>query len=107
VPYLTEAELVGLLGRLTGRFPTGELAFDAISPLQARTSKLFRWTLGDPHELERWEPRLTLVELVPVTADFARIPFRAYRAAFRLMNRVAAMRDANRLLRYRIGRDGA
>jgi O-methyltransferase len=102
--YLTESELRRLLDRLTGHFRYGELAFDAISPAMSRSYKLFTWHLRDPRDIERWNPHLTLVEEVPVVSDFARIPFRSYRAAFRLMNMSSAGRNAMRLLRFRFDR---
>lgn len=101
LPYLTEAEVRELFGRLTDRFQHGELIFDGVAGLTARMTKLFRWSLGDPHEIERWNPRLTLVDVVPWTADAGRIPSPGYRALFRLLNHVEAMRNGMRLLRFR------
>lgn len=101
LPYLTEAEVRQLFVRLTDRLPSGELIFDGVAGLTARMTKLFRWSLGDPHELERWNPRLTLVDVVPWTADAERIPYRRYRVIFGLLNRFEAMRNGMRLLRYR------
>jgi methyltransferase (TIGR00027 family) len=103
--YLTQTELMRLLERLAERFSRGEMAFDAVGALQAKMSKLFKWTLGDPHDLERWNPALTLLEQVPVTADFQRIPIRRYRVLFQLMNRVPATHNAMTLLRYGLHRD--
>jgi hypothetical protein len=64
-------------------------------------SKLFQWSLGDPREIERWNPRLALIDVVPVVADFEQIPYRRYRALFQLMNKIPAIRNGMRLLRYR------
>lgn len=101
LPYLTESEVRELLVRLTDRIPTGELIFDGVAGPTARMTKLFQWSLGDPAELAGWNPRLTLVDVVPVVADFERIPDRGYRALFQLMNRIPAMRSSMRLLRLR------
>lgn len=101
LPYLTETEARELFMRLTDRFPSGELIFDGVAGLTARMTKLFRWTLGDPRELEGWNARLTLVEVVPWTADAERIPSRQYRVLFGLLDRFAAIRNGMRLLRYR------
>jgi len=101
LPYLTESEIRQLLVRLTDRLPGGELIFDGVGGPTARMTKLFQWSLGDPAELERWNPRLTLVDVVPVFADFERIPDRGYRALFQLMNTIPAMRRSMRLLRLR------
>jgi methyltransferase (TIGR00027 family) len=98
--YLPQIELQGLLERLTGRFSRGELAFDAAGSLQGKMSRLFQWTLDSPRDLERWNPRLSLLEQVPVTADFQHIPLRGYRTCFQLMNRIPATRHAMTLLRY-------
>lgn len=103
--YLTQTELTQLLARLTGRFSGGELIFDASGVLQARMTRLFRWTLDDPHDLERWNPALTLVEQVPLTADFPRIPAPGYRILFQLMNAIPATRKAMTLLRYALHQD--
>jgi len=101
LPYLTEADVRQLFVRLTDRLPTGELIFDGVAGPTARMSRLFQWRLGDPREIERWNPRLTLIDVVPVVADFERIPYRRYRANFQVMNKMQAMRNAMRLLRYR------
>jgi hypothetical protein len=87
--------------RLTDRLPSGELIFDGVAGLTARMSTLFQWSLGDPREIERWNSRLALVDVVPVVADFERIPYRGYRALFHLMNKIQAIRNGLRLLRYR------
>ena len=101
LPYLTAADVQQLFVRLTDRLPSGELIFDGVAGPTARMSKLFQWSLGDPREIERWNPRLTLIDVVPVVADFERIPYRGYRANFQVMNKIQAMRNAMRLLRYR------
>lgn len=107
VMYLTEAELRALLDRLTGRFSRGELIFDASGKLQTLVTRLFRWTLGDPYDLERWNPALTLREQIPLTADHPRIPSRGYRLLFRAMNAIPATRRAMTLLRYELHSGGA
>jgi O-methyltransferase involved in polyketide biosynthesis len=101
LPYLTEAEVRQLFVRLTDRLSSGEPIFDGVAGLTARMSTLFQWSLGDPREIERWNSRLALVDVVPVVADFERIPYRGYRALFHLMNKIQAIRNGLRLLRYR------
>ena len=101
LPYLTEAEVRQLLVRLIDRLPGGELIFDGVAGPTAHMTKLFQWRLGEPYEIERWNPRLTVLDVVPVVADFERIPSRVYRANFRLMNKIEAMRRAMRLVRCR------
>jgi len=101
LPYLTEADVRQLFLRLTNQLPSGDLIFDGVAGPTARMSKLFQWRLGDPQEIERWDPRLTLIDVVPVVADFEQIPYRRYRALFQLMNKIQAIRNGMRLLRYR------
>jgi O-methyltransferase involved in polyketide biosynthesis len=101
LPYLTEADARQLFVRLTDQLPTGELIFDGVAGPTARMSKLFQWRLGDPREIERWNPRLALIDVVPVVADFEQIPYRRYRALFQLMNKIQGIRNGMRLLRYR------
>jgi hypothetical protein len=101
LPYLTAAEVRQLLVRLTDRLPSGELIFDGVAGPTARMSKLFQWSLGDPREIQGWNPRLTLLDVVPVVADFEQISYRGYRALFQLLNKIQAMRNGLRLLRYR------
>lgn len=103
LPYLAETDVQQLFGRLTERFPHGELFFDALAPWVAKLSKLFSWALRDPDDLERWNPRLTLVDHVALVSDFDRIPHRGYRMTYRLMNTIPATRNMMRLLRYSLG----
>lgn len=56
LPYLTAADVRQLFVRLTDRLPSGELIFDGVAGPTARMSKLFQWSLGDPWEIERWNP---------------------------------------------------
>jgi O-methyltransferase len=100
-PTSPAADVRQLFVRLTDRLPSGELIFDGVAGPTARMSKLFQWSLGDPWEIERWNPRLALIDVVPVVADFERIPYRRYRALFQLMNKIQAIRNGMRLLRYR------
>ena len=65
LPYLTAADVRQLFVRLTDRLPSGELIFDGVAGPTARMSKLFQWSLGDPWEIERWNPRLALIDVVP------------------------------------------
>ena len=76
LPYLTEAD--GHAVRTAHRLAScsGELIFDGVAGPTARMSKLFQWSLGDPREIERWNPRLALIDVVPVVADFEQIPYR-------------------------------
>ncbi|MBO0810590.1 MAG: class I SAM-dependent methyltransferase [Microlunatus sp.] len=101
LPYLTEADIRELLRGVTDRFPSGELIFDGVAGATFRMTKLFQWALADPDQLEAWNPRLKLVDVVPVFDDADRIPSRGYRTLFTLLNRTRAMQISMRLLRYR------
>ncbi|TXI60880.1 class I SAM-dependent methyltransferase [Mycolicibacterium mageritense] len=89
--YLDEADVRALLQRLTDRFDTGEIAFDTIAPSGPKLSRLFsngivKWGIGDAHELERWNPRLRLLERVPAYANYRTIPLTAQRLLFGVLN---------------------
>jgi O-methyltransferase involved in polyketide biosynthesis len=98
--YLREPDVRQLLQRLTDRFPTGELLFDAMPPLGERFSKIAHWGLGDPRELERWNPRLRYLETTSALAQFAKIPVARYRRVYRLCNAIPGVRSFNRLYRF-------
>jgi O-methyltransferase len=104
--YLAEADAKRLLQRLTGRLPRGELIFDVMDPAVAKFSRLFGyslWGLADPRELERLNPRLTLVDDAPTLADYEQIPLRGYRAYCAILSRIPAVRTMIRPLRFRFG----
>ncbi|MCK2238725.1 class I SAM-dependent methyltransferase [Crossiella sp. S99.2] len=110
--YLTEAELLPLLRRVTGRFPRGELHFDAmnrlstrvgnLSPLLRRMGARFRWGLDDARELERLVPGVRLAEEVAAVRlrGLNRLPH-LYQLAARFADRFGPLRRVSRLLRYR------
>ncbi|MEW9531865.1 class I SAM-dependent methyltransferase [Microbispora sp. NPDC049125] len=93
LPYLTAADVRRLLGRLTDRFPSGELIFDGLAPWVVRMNKLFQWSPRDGRDVERWNPRLTCAEQVPVTTHRRLIPVRRYRVLYRLLHAVPALRN--------------
>lgn len=110
--YLTEAEVLPLLRRVTGHFPSGELAFDMfnrfgvrgsnLSPLIRRTGARFHWGVDDARELERLVPGTRLVEELPAMRlpGVDRMPW-IYRATAGLFDRFRVLRNLNRLVRYR------
>jgi O-methyltransferase involved in polyketide biosynthesis len=106
VMYLTETDVKQLLQRLTDRLPHGEMIFDIMSPPIATFSSLFGyslWGLADPHQLERWNPRLTLIDDTPPLADYEQIPLRRFRIYCSLLNKIPVARTMIRSLRYRFG----
>lgn len=72
--FLTEGEIISLLGRLTSHFHSGDLAFNDYGRLTfsawamklssvKSVAALIRYAgFNDPHQPERWNSRLTLVE---------------------------------------------
>jgi O-methyltransferase involved in polyketide biosynthesis len=91
--FLTLDEVVSLLKRVTDRFPRGEIAFNSYPKFAIWAVKHTRGTRSvadlikfpgsdDPHEPERWNPRLTLVDEIlfarqPEVAQFPPL-LRAY-----------------------------
>ncbi|MGW4639124.1 class I SAM-dependent methyltransferase [Sphaerisporangium sp. NPDC004334] len=110
--YLTTEEVHDLLRRITGRFPAGEIVFDALSHLAVRFSRFqpairatgatLRWGLDDPAELTAAVPGLHLAEelFFSDVPEVARFPA-GYRAALAVMNRFYFLRKVGRILRYR------
>ncbi|MUL82796.1 MULTISPECIES: class I SAM-dependent methyltransferase [unclassified Mycolicibacterium] len=95
--YLAEADVRALLQRLTDRFDTGEIAFDTIAAIGPKMSKLFthgivKWGIGDVRELQRWNPRLRLLDRLPAYADYQAIPMTPQRRLFRFLNATLAGR---------------
>ncbi len=91
VMYLTEPQVRTLLQRLTDRFGSGELLFDTVSPMGPRLSKLFtkgitKWGIRDAREIERWNPRLRLLEQSAAGALYQQIPSAPLRLLWRLVN---------------------
>lgn len=89
--YLTEAEVRALLRRLADRFGKGELLFDTVSPMGPRLSRLLtkgitKWGIRDAREIERWDPRLRLLERSPAGALCGHIPSAPVRLLWRLVN---------------------
>ncbi len=87
--YLTEQQVRQLLQRLTDRFDCGEMQFDTLSALAPLLSKLFtrgiiKWGIRDARELQRWNPRLRLVEQAPALAGYREIESTAVRWMYKL-----------------------
>ncbi|WP_428994925.1 class I SAM-dependent methyltransferase [Mycolicibacterium chubuense] len=103
--YLTPAETTQVLHRLTQRFDSGELVADLLSKWGPRLSRVFtsgmiKWGTRDGRELERWEPRLRLIDERSVVAGFHQIPLRAPRLLYRTQHAIPVTRDHDRLFRY-------
>ena len=113
--YLPEDAGLALLGAITARFPSGELAFDVYSramvwltrrlPAVKKTGAVLHWGIDDSHALERAVPRLRLVDDVPfltmpeMIERSARTRFQ--RAVSGLLARSAFVKKLVRHVRYR------
>lgn len=98
--YLKEDEVRDLLQRLTDRFDSGQLIFDGIAPWLVRLSKIGHWGVGDGHQLEKWNPRLHLVEQVSFGSRYDLIPSRFYRGVYRLGDAIGPWRRMFREYRF-------
>jgi O-methyltransferase involved in polyketide biosynthesis len=110
--YLSESHMKTLLNRLTGHFPSGQMAFDAVSQLGAKLAKnnakiratgaTIGWWIDDPRDIKLLDPKLELItELRPLEAHrYDRLPG-SFRALLRVMDLFPSLRRVNRLLRYR------
>ncbi|ACL16450.1 class I SAM-dependent methyltransferase [Methanosphaerula palustris] len=97
--YLTEQDVIALFSRITGKFPKGQIIFDAYSLNMIRFVMLLAaarrsrpsllWGMGDPRKLETAVPRLRLVteiSFLTMPELVERLsPSRARRAMSRLM----------------------
>lgn len=107
--YLSEDEVRTLLQRLTDRFPSGALLFDAVGSWVVRLSHVLpepygsfgmNWSLQDEHQLEQWNPRLRHRETTAVLALHPKVPVHTYRVLYALLSRIPALRDALRMFRF-------
>ncbi|MGW0203410.1 class I SAM-dependent methyltransferase [Nonomuraea sp. NPDC003201] len=114
IAFLSLEEMITLVNRLIGHFPTGEIAFNGYSRFAVWAQKRFAVGkniidvskfpgLDDPREPERWHPKLKLVKEVLMTREPEVAGFPAW---LRLMNRLTApsavlSRKGNVVLHYR------
>ena len=93
--FLTQDELVSLLDRLIDHFPSGEMVFNSYtkfavwaaqhSPGTKAVAQLIKFPgVDDPHDFERWNPRLKLVKEIllsrePEIAEFPPVQRLYYR----------------------------
>jgi len=78
--FLTQDELVSLLDRLIDHLPSGEIVFNSYTKFAIWATQHSRGTkavaqlvkfpgVDDPHDVERWNPRLTLVEEILLSRE--------------------------------------
>jgi O-methyltransferase involved in polyketide biosynthesis len=95
--FLAQEHMISLLNRLTGHFPSGEVAFNGYTRFAIWAAKHYHGTqsvalikapgFDDPREPERWNPGLRLVKEILLTREpeVAEFPL-----ALRLVTRLAA-----------------
>lgn len=110
--YLAEQDVKQLFTQLIKHFPSGLIAFDALSRWGAKMAKAdpsvratgasFRWGIDDPQDIKHLEPGLELVTEMrtPDLPGYSRLPW-TMRALVRLIDPIPALRRLNRLLLYR------
>jgi O-methyltransferase involved in polyketide biosynthesis len=110
--YLPASEVGLLLARLTDHFPSGRIAFDALSRRGARmagadkavsaTGAKFGWGLDDPNDVKQFAPRMELIaELSTPRLPFhERLPL-VLQIITWAMEPFPMLRRLNRLLLYR------
>jgi O-methyltransferase involved in polyketide biosynthesis len=116
VQYLSEKEGIVLFNRITERFPSGELIFDAYSRLTTRLISLLPtareahvslpWGINNPRELEKQVLRLKLVTGVSflfmpeLVERLSQSQSRAQKVIYRIMGHIGLMRRSILHLRY-------
>jgi O-methyltransferase involved in polyketide biosynthesis len=110
--YLPADAAGPLLARLTGHFPGGRMAFDALSTAGTRmagadravsaTGARFGWGLDDPNDVRKFAPGMELIVEVSTSQmpGYERLPL-IMRALVRAMEPFPKLRRLNRLLLYR------
>lgn len=113
--YLTRDEGVALLRRVVDRFPSGELQFDAFSPLGIksqwsnavvrRSGATLHWGVKGPGDILEAVPGTRLLAWVPVCESevFASLPM-SYRVLGAVVNRIPGLRTMAQFHRYAFGR---
>jgi O-methyltransferase involved in polyketide biosynthesis len=112
--YLKEEEVQALVKRIVGRFPSGQITFDAISKLYLKMQKTnvgisatgarMWWGLDDPRELETWDARINLVtNLSVMDQNFPNIQKMSggMKAVLRVLAWIPALKNMGLMLHYR------
>jgi len=83
--YFSEDEVKRFMASIAGHFPEGEIVFDVLSRLGRfhslrRIKKAgisdapMKWTVGRRHSLDKWDPRVIVLEHYPLFARIERSP---------------------------------
>jgi O-methyltransferase involved in polyketide biosynthesis len=112
--YLTPEDGIALLRLVVGRFPAGEIQFDAFNRLGIRSQwtnavvrragATLRWGINGPDDILGAVPGTRLLAWVPVfeSEAFSNLPG-AYRVLAAAMNRVPVLRTMAQFHRYAFG----
>jgi len=108
--YLSEAEVKALLNAVVGHFPGGQMIFDVVNSLILKrvgsnvggTGATYKWSLDDPQDIKRLEPKLELIKEFRPSEQvaFSRFPL-WWRAQYRVMELNSTLRRMNRTVVYR------
>ncbi|ORB59728.1 polyketide synthase [Mycobacteroides saopaulense] len=109
--YLTQAEGQSLIRRITGRFPSGQLAFDCYGSIGIKLQKLvpavrnagatLHWGIDGPGQIEALHPALRCIEDLRSTdvAGEEHLPLSG-RIQMKVISRIPALRDIGRIMRF-------
>lgn len=109
--YLTQAEGQSLIRRITGRFPSGQLAFDCYGSIGIKLQKLvpavrnagatLHWGIDDPGQIEALHPALRCIEDLRSTdvAGEEHLPLSG-RIQMKVISHIPALRDIGRIMRF-------
>lgn len=78
--FLSDEDMRALLDRIVAHFPSGEIAFNGYTPFAVWAARHYHGTksvaplmkssgFDDPHEPERWNPKLRLVKEILLTRE--------------------------------------
>lgn len=112
--FLTQHDMIALLDRLIDHFPSGEVAFNGYTRFAIWAAKHYHGTqsvadlikspgFDDPHEPERWNPRLQLVREILLTREpeVAQFPPALRRFTHLAAHSTALSRRGTTVLQYR------
>lgn len=100
VMYLTEDEIRELLQRITDRFPSGQIVFDAMPPSIVRVQKLFKSSIRSAAQVQGWNRRLRCIEETTPWRLYPLVPSRFLRGIYWAMASLPWLRSFERLYRF-------
>ena len=109
--YLTRDEVKTLFGRLTDHFPSGEIAFDAMSSAamergRSRLKEVFgaehKWAVDDLREVDNLNPKVKRIDSFSVFGSkyVSKLPIKS-RIMYGFANLIPSFKNMIRMLRYK------